>query len=1097
MSEKTLKTRIRHAVKKESEWASLNPVLLPGEIAYNSDNDKYKIGNGTSTWSQLSYKIPVTKSSIGLGNVENKSSATIRSELTKANVTNALGYTPPTTNTTYGVATSSALGLVKSGTDITVNSSGNVTVNDDSHNHIISNVDGLQGALDTKATKTTLTNQDLNSVITPGFYNAGGGNTVTNKPSDVEHFGLIVIHRASGSYYTQILFDDTSSYRRFCVNGNWGKWTQDKLTDTDTWRGIQNNLTSDSTTDSLSAAQGKVLKSLVDAKSASGHTHDDRYYTESETNTKLNAKLNTSLKGAANGLAELDSTGRVPSNQLPSYIDDVIEGYLYNSKFYKESSHTTQITGETGKIYVDLTSNKTYRWSGSAFVVISETLALGETSATAYRGDRGKIAYDHSQVAHAPSNAEVNQNAFSNVKIGSTTIVADSKTDTLTLVAGNNVTLTPDATNDKITISSTNTTYSAGTGISLSGTTFNNSGVRSISTGGTNGTISVNTNGTSAEVAVKGLGSAAYTASSAYATSGHTHNNISAIDITGKTVDINTYNLSSGSPYTQLYIEKTNGGASNITNIPITANPFRLYVDLLRWVSASDYITKQTFVSSNAKSVYERWCTNGTWTSWMPISRFTSSPTSGQVLISDGTAGGIKTSGCTIGKSVPSNAVFTDTVYTHPTTAGNKHIPSGGSPGKILRWSSDGTAVWGDESNSDNTGATTVTPTETSWYTGKKIVCYGTSITEQGQTVSNWISNLVNKLICKIDNQGHGGCRVVNYQQGDLSTMTMLQNLPTNGDVNIFEGGVNDWRSLNIKVNSSGSGFMSFKDALRRIADYYLTNMPQAINLWITPHYCLTVVDGTATDTVGGESLEDYANAMIEVAEEYGIPCVDLYHNCGWRSKNISTFVNNENGAYIHPNAKGGARMYSLILNKLKELEPTIDYKVEGSSSSGGSSGDSNDNKLSSEVVLTPLKIGITEKGVFTNYTNSTSGEIIKISDTNYKLNLTAGSEKYLAIETGNTTNNLRLAVKKISSSLNATLYNATSLTSTNGTINTLADAYGNIQTPLACNNGTGIILVSVYQDLNAECYIYIGNNYTSTSTTDEEKEKIVNTFFT
>ena len=187
------------------------------------------------------------------------------------------------------------------------------------------------------------------------------------------------------------------------------------------------------------------------------HTHDDRYYTESEINTKLNAKLNTSLKGTANGLAELDSNGRVPSNQLPSYVDDVIEGYLYNSKFYKESAHTTEITGETGKIYIDLTSNKTYRWSGSAFSVISETLALGETSSTAYRGDRGKIAYDHSQAAHAPSNAEVNQNAFSNVTVGSTTIVADSKTDTLTLVAGSNVTITPDATNDKITISSTDT----------------------------------------------------------------------------------------------------------------------------------------------------------------------------------------------------------------------------------------------------------------------------------------------------------------------------------------------------------------------------------------------------------------------------------------------------------------------------------------------------------------------------------------------------------------------------------------------------------------------------------------------------------------
>ena len=122
---------------------------------------------------------------------------------------------------------------MKSGTDITVDSSGNVSVNDDSHNHVISNVDGLQSVLDGKSVNKTLTSENLNNVTTPGFYNAGGGNTVTNKPSGIEyHFGLIVIHRALGDYYTQIIFDDTSSYRRFCVNGTWGSWAQDKLTDT-------------------------------------------------------------------------------------------------------------------------------------------------------------------------------------------------------------------------------------------------------------------------------------------------------------------------------------------------------------------------------------------------------------------------------------------------------------------------------------------------------------------------------------------------------------------------------------------------------------------------------------------------------------------------------------------------------------------------------------------------------------------------------------------------------------------------------------------------------------------------------------------------
>ena len=135
------------------------------------------------------------------------------------------------------------------------------------------------------------------------------------------------------------------------------------------------------------------------------HNHDGRYYTESEIDTKLKEKLNALLKGSANGLAELDSTGKVPASQLPSFVDDVIEGYMYNGKLYKETAHTTQIGSESGKIYVDLNTEKTYRWSGSAFVVISDTLALGETSMTAYRGDRGKVAYEHSQSAHARSDA--------------------------------------------------------------------------------------------------------------------------------------------------------------------------------------------------------------------------------------------------------------------------------------------------------------------------------------------------------------------------------------------------------------------------------------------------------------------------------------------------------------------------------------------------------------------------------------------------------------------------------------------------------------------------------------------------------------------
>ena len=100
-----------------------------------------------------------------------------------------------------------------------------------------------------------------------------------------------------------------------------------------------------------------------------------------------------SLKGVAYGVAELDETGKVPSSQLPSYVDDVLE-YTSMSAF--------PATGETGKIYVALDTNKTYRWSGSSYVEISPSIALGETASTAYRGDRGKIAYDHSQTTGNP-----------------------------------------------------------------------------------------------------------------------------------------------------------------------------------------------------------------------------------------------------------------------------------------------------------------------------------------------------------------------------------------------------------------------------------------------------------------------------------------------------------------------------------------------------------------------------------------------------------------------------------------------------------------------------------------------------------------------
>lgn len=94
----------------------------------------------------------------------------------------------------------------------------------------------------------------------------------------------------------------------------------------------------------------------------------------------LDAKIASSEKGAASGVAQLNENGKVPVSQLPSYVSDVLE-YAGVANFPS--------TGEVGKIYVDTKTNLTYRWGGSTYAEISPSIALGETTDTAYAGDKG------------------------------------------------------------------------------------------------------------------------------------------------------------------------------------------------------------------------------------------------------------------------------------------------------------------------------------------------------------------------------------------------------------------------------------------------------------------------------------------------------------------------------------------------------------------------------------------------------------------------------------------------------------------------------------------------------------------------------------
>lgn len=194
-----------------------------------------------------------------------------------------------------------------------------------------------------------------------------------------------------------------------------------------------------------------------------------------------------SQKGQASGVAELDNNGKVPSSQLPSYVDDVLE---YTSK----SAFPT--TGETGKIYVDKTTNLTWRWSGSDYVEISPSLALGETSSTAYAGNKGKanaeaIASLQTRTTNIETKNTNQDTEISNIKNGTTKVGKATISDSC---SGNSATATK--LENAITISIT--------GDGSGSTTFDGSTNKSIAltlaSVGTSGTYSVVTTDTKGRV---------------------------------------------------------------------------------------------------------------------------------------------------------------------------------------------------------------------------------------------------------------------------------------------------------------------------------------------------------------------------------------------------------------------------------------------------------------------------------------------------------------------------------------------------------------------------------------------------------------------
>lgn len=147
-----------------------------------------------------------------------------------------------------------------------------------------------------------------------------------------------------------------------------------------TLSGAVDTIQSDVTTAKSDIAQTKTDLSVVSGKV-------DQLVDGGESATAVSVKLNNFIatKGQADGLATLNEAGKIPESQLPSYVDDVVEAATQSA---------LPTTGESGKIYVATDTNLTYRWSGTGYVEISPSIALGETASTAYAGDKGKTVTD-------------------------------------------------------------------------------------------------------------------------------------------------------------------------------------------------------------------------------------------------------------------------------------------------------------------------------------------------------------------------------------------------------------------------------------------------------------------------------------------------------------------------------------------------------------------------------------------------------------------------------------------------------------------------------------------------------------------------------
>lgn len=214
---------------------------------------------------------------------------------------------------------------------------------------------------------TTLESSSVNSCTLSGSTIDVDNNTLTNVEVDNLKSGVLLTTVVSVS------INDANLFSAKCIKD---------------YVDLQDSGVSGNLTNHINDTVGAHAASAISNTPSGNLSATDQQAVNNELQSDIDTRELASNKGAANGYCPLGADQKVPAANLPSYVDD-IEEYANLAAF--------PVTGESGKLYLALDTSLLYRWSGSVYAEVSQSLALGETSTTAYRGDRGKTAYDHSQ----------------------------------------------------------------------------------------------------------------------------------------------------------------------------------------------------------------------------------------------------------------------------------------------------------------------------------------------------------------------------------------------------------------------------------------------------------------------------------------------------------------------------------------------------------------------------------------------------------------------------------------------------------------------------------------------------------------------------